>query len=66
MDIPSKHPALWDHAVQLFGTEQKARRWFHTRLSELDDRTPEEVLGQDAHSEEVGAILGRIEYGVFG
>lgn len=45
-------PAIWNRALSIFGTEQKALRWLGTRLSELDYRTPEEVLSD------------RIEYGV--
>jgi uncharacterized protein (DUF2384 family) len=52
--------------VEIFGSEIKADSWFHTRLSELADRTPEEVLEEDAHTEAVVAVLDRIEYGVFG
>jgi len=34
-----------------------------TRLAELQDRTPEQVINED--SDAVEAILDRIEYGVF-
>ena len=36
-----------------------------TRLSELNERTPEEVLTADPASDEVDAVLDRIEFGVF-
>jgi uncharacterized protein (DUF2384 family) len=36
-----------------------------TRLSELNDRTPEEVLAEDRAGDAVEAVLDRIEYGVF-
>jgi putative toxin-antitoxin system antitoxin component (TIGR02293 family) len=65
MDVSLARPALWSRAVQIFGSEQKAARWLRTRLSELNDRTPEEALGADASTEAVDAILDRIEYGVF-
>jgi putative toxin-antitoxin system antitoxin component (TIGR02293 family) len=65
MDVSIARPALWGRTVLIFGSEQKATRWLQTRLSELDDRTPEEVLAADANSEAVDAILDRIEYGVF-
>jgi uncharacterized protein (DUF2384 family) len=51
--------------VLIFGSERKAARWLRTRLSELNDRTPEEALDADANTEAVDAILDRIEYGVF-
>ena len=65
MDVRSKCEALWTRAVEIFGSEIKADRWFLTRLSELTDRTPEEVLEADANIELVEAVLDRIEYGVF-
>jgi putative toxin-antitoxin system antitoxin component (TIGR02293 family) len=65
MDIATVAPAVWSHAVRIFGSEQKASRWTETRLSELNDRTPEEVLADNSASDDVEAILDRIEYGVF-
>jgi putative toxin-antitoxin system antitoxin component (TIGR02293 family) len=65
MDVRLRCEALWARAVEVLGSEVKADSWFHTRLSELDDRTPEEVLEEDAHTEAVAAVLDRIEYGVF-
>jgi putative toxin-antitoxin system antitoxin component (TIGR02293 family) len=65
MDVRLRCEALWARAVEIFGSEIKADSWFHTRLSELADRTPEEVLEEDAHTEAVAAVLDRIEYGVF-
>lgn len=55
--------AVWEHAVRVFGNQPKAQRWLHTRLPELQDRTPDEVLNEDPLA--VEAILGRIEDGVF-
>ena len=65
MDVRLKCEALWTRAVEIFGSEIKADRWFHTRLSELADRTPEQALEEDANLGLVEAILDRIEYGVF-
>lgn len=65
MDASTIPSAVWAHAVEVFGTEQKARQWMATRLSELNERTPEEVLTADPASDEVDAVLDRIEYGVF-
>ena len=66
MDVATVAPAIWSHAVRIFGSEQKASRWMETRLSELNGRTPEEVLANNPASDDVEAILDRIEYGVFG
>ena len=65
MDVQFRRAALWTRALKIFGSEIKADRWSHTRLSELDDRTPEEVLEEDSNTKLVEAILDRIEYGVF-
>lgn len=65
MDVQLRHGALWARAVKIFGSEIKADGWFHTRLSELADRTPEEVVDEDSSTEPVEAVLDRIEYGVF-
>jgi putative toxin-antitoxin system antitoxin component (TIGR02293 family) len=66
VDLSVTSPAVWEHALLLFGNESKATRWLTTRLSELGDRTPNEVLQEDPNSETVLAILDRIDYGVFG
>jgi uncharacterized protein (DUF2384 family) len=63
MDVSIKAPAIWKHAVEVFGSERKASSWFQTQLAELGDRTPEQVLSQDPDS--VEAVLDRIDYGVF-
>ncbi|MBV9940092.1 MAG: DUF2384 domain-containing protein [Acidobacteriaceae bacterium] len=63
MNTASASPAVWQHALKLFGSEEKTTRWMATRLAELQDRTPEQVINED--SDAVEAILDRIEYGVF-
>jgi len=65
MDVSATCPAVWNRAVLIFGGEEKAVRWLHTRLSELGDHTPEEALEEDPNTDAVDAILDRIEYGVF-
>ena len=65
MDVQLTHEALWTRALKIFGSETKTDRWFHTRLSELADRTPEEVLEANSDTDPVEAVLDRIEYGVF-
>lgn len=65
MNVQIRHEALWTRALRIFGSKAKADSWFHTRLSELADSTPEEVLEKDSNTEPVDAILDRIEYGVF-
>lgn len=65
MDVSTIRPAVWAHAVAVFGSELKARKWLATPLAELKELTPEEVLTKDPGSDEVDAVLDRIEYGVF-
>jgi putative toxin-antitoxin system antitoxin component (TIGR02293 family) len=59
-------PAVWRHAIDTFGAEEKALRWMRQPLAELDGRTPEDVLLEDGRNDEVEAILARIDYGVYG
>ncbi|MCU1257852.1 MAG: hypothetical protein JWO80_737 [Bryobacterales bacterium] len=63
MNLEALSPTVWQHALALFGSEIKAARWMTTRLSELGEMTPEEVVSENP--EAVEAILDRIEYGVF-
>ncbi len=65
MDVSVTNPAVWSRALCLFGDEQKTLRWLATPLSELNDRTPDEVLQHDPNSDAVLAVLDRIDYGVF-
>jgi uncharacterized protein (DUF2384 family) len=65
MDVLVSCPTIWRRAVLIFGSEEKAGRWFRTKLSELHDRTPEEALDGTPDNQDVSAILDRIEYGVF-
>ena len=67
MDVRLRCETLWTRAVEIFGSEIKADSWFHTKLAELGERTPEEVLEEDAgaNTGAVEAVLVRIEYGVF-
>jgi putative toxin-antitoxin system antitoxin component (TIGR02293 family) len=58
-------PAIWKRAVDLFSDEKKASRWLATPPSELDERTPEEVIERDPTADAVSAVLDRIDYGVF-
>ena len=60
-DVRVRCEAPWVRAVEIFGSETKADRWFHTRPSEVADRTPEEVLEEDAHAEAVAVIIDRID-----
>ena len=65
MDVRLRRQAVWTRALEIFGSKSKAESWFRTKLSELGDRTPEEVLDEHPDAELLEAILDRIEYGVF-
>ena len=64
--IATTAPEIWRHAVDTFGTEERAMRWMRQPLAELQERTPECALREDPHGDEVEAILSRIDYGVYG
>jgi putative toxin-antitoxin system antitoxin component (TIGR02293 family) len=58
-------PAAWEHAVRVFGNEDKAAGWMNTPLQQLGERAPAEVLNEDPNSEAVETLLVRIEYVVY-
>lgn len=58
-------PEVWRHALDTFGTEERALRWMRQPLAEVG-RTPEDVLLEDGRNDSVEAILARIDYGVYG
>jgi uncharacterized protein (DUF2384 family) len=62
-------PGVWDHAVDTFGSETLAARWFETPLAELHGKTPIEWLRRPWDADQalraVDDILTRIDYGVF-
>ncbi len=49
VDIAAQARVTWYHAVCVFGSENRAKRWTETRLSDLNGRTPEEVVESDSH-----------------
>ena len=58
-------PAAWEHALRVFGNEDKAAGWMNTPLHQLGERTPADVLSEDPNSEAVDTLLVRIEYVVY-
>jgi uncharacterized protein (DUF2384 family) len=58
-------PSTWRHAIDTFGTEDRAMQWMRQPLAELGEATPEEAL-RDRRSNAVEAVLSRIDYGVYG
>ncbi len=64
--LATTSPEIWRHALDTFGSEERALRWMRQPLAELEGRTPEDVLLEDGRSDGVEAILARIDYGVYG
>ncbi len=65
-----EHPsseAIWKRAVEVFGSEELARKWMDTPLPILGQATPEHhsLSGDAAMQREILTILGRIDYGMF-
>ena len=65
-----EHPSseiIWARALEVFGNEDKARRWMQTSLPILSDCTPEQyALSQDKEKQrEVLTVLGQIDYGIY-
>ncbi|TRO79126.1 antitoxin Xre/MbcA/ParS toxin-binding domain-containing protein [Desulfuromonas acetexigens] len=52
-------------ALEVFGDEASAAEWLTTRIVALGGQTPVDTLLRANGEEEVLAILGRIEHGVF-
>lgn len=53
------------HAIDTFGTEQKASRWLRSPNLVLAGQMPLDLLDTDAGVREVETVLGRIDYGVY-
>jgi uncharacterized protein (DUF2384 family) len=65
-----EHPSseiIWARALEVFGSEDKARRWMQTALPILRDCTPEQyALSEDQEKQrEVLTVLGQIDYGIY-
>jgi uncharacterized protein (DUF2384 family) len=59
-------PETWRHAVDTFGTGERALCWMRQPFAELGELTPERVLLEESQSDAIEAILVRIDYGVYG
>lgn len=52
-------------AINLFGSEESARRWLSHPVLALGNMRPLEMLGTSVGANSVLTIIGRIEYGVY-
>lgn len=53
------------HAIDTFGTQEKAAHWMQTSNLVLEGQTPLSLLDTDAGVRQVDTILGRIDYGLY-
>jgi uncharacterized protein (DUF2384 family) len=65
-----EHPTaeiIWARALEVFGNEDKARRWMQIVLPILSGSTPEQYsLSQDKEKQrEVLTVLGQIDFGIY-
>jgi putative toxin-antitoxin system antitoxin component (TIGR02293 family) len=52
-------------AARVLGSEDKAARWLHARNRALGNQTPLSLLDTEIGAQQVEAVLGRVEHGVF-
>lgn len=57
--------SAFQQALQVLGSLEDARRWFHSPKRALGGKTPLEYCDTEPGAEEVENLLGRIEHGVF-
>ena len=56
---------LMKQALGIFGSKEKARKWFWTPLPALGGKTPLECAETEDGAQKVEDMLGRIAHGVF-
>ena len=53
------------NAIQVLGSREKAAQWLRSPNRALDATAPISLLDTDIGAQQVGEILGRIEYGIY-
>ncbi|MBW1801385.1 MAG: DUF2384 domain-containing protein [Deltaproteobacteria bacterium] len=56
---------LYDKAIEVFEDRNIARKWFKDPVRALGGKTPLEFADTELGAQEVEALLGRIEHGIF-
>ena len=56
---------VFDRAVDVLQSEDKARRWLAKPLRVLDGKSPMQLMVSEPGAREVEQVLGRLEHGVF-
>jgi putative toxin-antitoxin system antitoxin component (TIGR02293 family) len=57
---------IYDHALKVFHTKEKALGWLTKPKHRFEERTPVQMLRTDIGGRMVDEVLGQIEYGMFG
>ena len=57
--------SLYDRAVEVLGSGERARAWFKGPKKALGGKTPLQYADTEPGAREVENLLGRLEYGVF-
>ncbi len=57
---------IYARALEVFGDDEKARRWLHKPNRSLAGRVPLKTIDTDIGALEVERVLGRLEHGIFG
>ena len=57
---------IHDHAVRVFGSEEKAQRWLRKPCRALDGAIPLELLASETGAHIVDSELHAIDHGMFG
>jgi len=56
---------VFDHAVQIFETPERAMLWLDSPKHRFNERTPIQMLTTDMGALRVDEFLGQIDYGMF-
>ena len=57
--------SLFDRAVEVLGDKETAKQWFKGPKRALGGQTPLQFADTEPGANEVAALLGRLEHGVF-
>jgi putative toxin-antitoxin system antitoxin component (TIGR02293 family) len=56
---------VYDHAVKVFESPERALRWLNSPKHRFDERTPMQLLNTEVGARSVEEFLGQIDYGIF-
>jgi putative toxin-antitoxin system antitoxin component (TIGR02293 family) len=59
-----RYARLFERAVEVLGSEEKARTWLKKKQWALGSRIPLEIARYEPGAHEVQNLLGRIEHGI--